>query len=108
MVGRFGVDGLRCGVVTASALTAPDCAWGMMVVMLSMPRSMWPPSMLLTTSLVLRNGMCVISVPVASANMTDERCADAGRAVVRFAGIGLEISDEFGHRGDGKFRVDEQ
>ncbi len=37
---------------------------------------MLPPIMLLTTSLVLRNGMCVISAPVASANMTTERCDD--------------------------------
>ena len=37
---------------------------------------MWPPSMLFTTSAVLRNGTCVIMVLVASWNMTAERCDD--------------------------------
>jgi len=44
--------------------------------MLSMASWMLPPSMLFTTSAVLRNGMCVIVVLLASPNMTDDRCED--------------------------------
>ena len=76
MVGTSGAVALRCGVVTAIARTEPDAACGQVVVMLSMARSMCPPIMLLTTSAVLRNGICVILVPVASSNITAERCDD--------------------------------
>src|SRR5262249_26285391 len=66
MVGKSGAAALRCGVVTASARTFPAAANGQTVVMLSMARSMLPPSMLLTTSPVLRKGTWVILVLFAS------------------------------------------
>src|SRR5438105_14064239 len=76
IVGKSGAAKLRGGVVTAIARTAPASACGQVVVMLSMARSIWPPIMLLTTSAVLRNGICVILVPVASPNITADRCEE--------------------------------
>src|SRR5215510_704596 len=74
MVGMSGAAGLRFGVVTAIARTAPDWACGQAVVMLSKARSMCPPIMLFSSSDVLRNGTWIIVVAVASWNITPDRC----------------------------------
>src|SRR5579859_2229462 len=73
-VGRSGALGSRSALVTASARMRPDCACGYSVVMLSMAKSTLPLAMAVSSSAVLRNGTCVMWVPVACSNITTESC----------------------------------
>src|SRR5262249_60264562 len=74
--GSAGRGGWRSGGGTAIARALPAWAWRRGAGMLSSARPVGPPIMLFMTSLVLRNGACVISVPVAIWNITEERCDD--------------------------------
>src|SRR5438270_8796228 len=111
IAGISGALNQRSADVTASARTLPPRACGSTVGILPKVMCTWPPITSITACAPPLYGMCTMSVPVITLNISPERCSEVPTpedAIGVFARLALQQRDELRHRGDGQRVVDDQ